>query len=214
MDKTIIERTEQGQRQFDLLQPPPVVAPKEGNHIRTQTGVDFDVSDPDTWLFNMTDISTALSNLSRFSGHLSRFYSVAEHSVRVSETLKDWGAPPDVQLLGLIHDATEAYLLDIPRPWKHLVTVGGVDYEDLEMDMMVAIVEWHLEESVNLAHAWTNRWDLVRRADMFVYEQEEKARRTVEGVGKLAPHEAKEEFSALWLTLRSAVRTGGKDAKS
>ena len=214
MDKTIIERTDQGQRDFDLRVPPYVRGPKEGNHIRTQTGIDFDIVDPDTWVFSMTDISFSLSNLCRFAGHLNGFYSVAEHSVRVSETLKEWGAPSDVQLLGLIHDATEAYMLDIPRPWKHLVRLGDTPYEDLETDMMRAIIEWHVSERVDLRHAWTNRWDLVRRADMHVYDIEEKSRRTVAGVGKLTPAEAKEEFSSLWLTLRSEVRTGGEDAQS
>ena len=208
MDKTVIERTEQGQRGFDLRVPPYIRGPKEGSHIRTQTGIDFDIVDPDTWVFNMTDISFSLSNLCRFSGHLNRFYSVAEHSVRVSERLKSWGAPPDVQLLGLIHDATEAYLLDIPRPWKPLVWIGDTSYEELETDMMRAIVEWHISERVDIAFAWINSWDLVRRADMHVYEEEERGRRTIEGVGRLTPHEAMVTFSDLWLSLRSEVRTG------
>lgn len=58
------------------------------------------------------DIAFALSNVSRFGGH-TRFYSVAEHSCIVADHL-----PPALKLLGLLHDATEAYLGDVVRPLK------------------------------------------------------------------------------------------------
>jgi len=48
------------------------------------------------------------------------FYSVAEHSVRVSEHLKKCALE---QLHGLLHDAAEAYLIDLPSPIKY--TLGG-----------------------------------------------------------------------------------------
>lgn len=59
------------------------------------------------------DIAHALSNQCRFSGHVRRFYSVAEHSVRV---MKKCAIDP---LYGLLHDASEAYLVDLPRPLKY-----------------------------------------------------------------------------------------------
>lgn len=59
------------------------------------------------------DIAHALSNQCRFSGHVRRFYSVAEHSVRVMKKCK---IDP---LSALLHDASEAYLVDVPRPLKH-----------------------------------------------------------------------------------------------
>ncbi len=59
------------------------------------------------------DIATALANTCRFKGQCRAFYSVAEHSVRVSEMV-----PAPFKLAALVHDAQEAYLCDVPSPTK------------------------------------------------------------------------------------------------
>lgn len=64
------------------------------------------------------DIAHALSNHCRFSGHVRKFYSVAEHSVRVTRWVKGHGGSLDDQKWALLHDATEAYLIDLPKPLK------------------------------------------------------------------------------------------------
>jgi uncharacterized protein len=84
------------------------------------------------------DIAHALGNQGRFAGH-SRFrYSVGEHSVRVSELLERTGHPYIVQLWGLLHDASEAYLVDLPTPLKY-GTLMGVEYLKAEKALMRAI---------------------------------------------------------------------------
>ncbi len=88
------------------------------DYIETFTGRSFRPLSPGDAPIVIEDIAHALSNQCRFSGHTRVHYSVAEHSVRVSKLLADWGAPKEEQLWGLLHDASEAYLVDIPAPLK------------------------------------------------------------------------------------------------
>jgi hypothetical protein len=100
--------------------------------IETYTGKKLDFLDPKPEQIDIEDIATALSNECRFGGHTSNFYSVAEHSVLVATI-----CPPDKQLTGLLHDASEAYLRDIASPIKpHLQ-----NYKVIEEKLMAAISE-------------------------------------------------------------------------
>jgi len=75
-------------------------------------------------MIDFRDIAHALSNACRFAGHVERFYSVAEHCVRVSYVLEAWYPSflkfKLIPAVGLLHDAHEAYVWDCPRPFKPL----------------------------------------------------------------------------------------------
>jgi hypothetical protein len=92
------------------------------NCIRTFTGLELDPLLPDPDMINIVDIAHALSFIPRFGGHCQRFFSVAEHSLFTYENVKD-AFPGDfkLQLAGLMHDASEAYLCDIPTPVKQRI---------------------------------------------------------------------------------------------
>lgn len=81
--------------------------------IQTFSGLAFHPFEARASDICIEDIAHALSNLCRFTGHVKEFYSVAEHCVRVS-----WAIDERYALEGLLHDASEAYLVDLPSPIK------------------------------------------------------------------------------------------------
>lgn len=108
-------------------------APKMGR-IRTYSGISIDLLNPQPENIAIEDIAHALALTCRWKGHLKCFYSVAEHSIRAS-----FLAQPQHRLWALLHDASEAYLCDIPRPVKHLAIMHG--YREAEARMQAAICE-------------------------------------------------------------------------
>lgn len=97
--------------------------------IITYTGRLFWPLQPRTRDINVLDICHALSNQCRFTGHTRSFYSVAEHSCRVHDIL-----PQEYKLAGLLHDASEAYLMDLARPVKNQDEMKL--FRDCEDDLM------------------------------------------------------------------------------
>jgi hypothetical protein len=81
---------------------------------------------------DIRDIAHALSMLCRFGGHAQQFYSVAQHSFLASQLV-----PPDEALWALLHDASEAYLVDVPTPLKRLAAMSG--YRAVEAQVQLTI---------------------------------------------------------------------------
>lgn len=85
--------------------------------IQTYNGKEVNPFDFKPENVDIDDIAHALSNQCRFSGHTRHFYSVAQHSVLASIVAEVDGDMSLAKTM-LMHDAAEAYLLDIPRPIK------------------------------------------------------------------------------------------------
>lgn len=90
---------------------------RRGDWMQTFSGRQFWPMAPREDEVHIEDIAHALSMQCRYAGHCIRFYSVAEHSVLMAWWLYRH-AGPQTALAGLLHDASEAYLVDVPRPVK------------------------------------------------------------------------------------------------
>lgn len=101
--------------------------------ITTSSGIRFWPLLPHADDVRINDVGHALSNLCRFGGHSRLFYSVAEHSVRVSQLCR-----PDDALSGLLHDASEAYLADVPAPLKELPEFEAYRAAERNLQRMIA----------------------------------------------------------------------------
>ena len=112
-----------------------------GDWIQTYTGKQFWPIDPRACEITIEDIAHALSLQCRFSGHCREFYSVAQHSCLVSSYCIDEDAG-----WGLLHDAAEAYLVDLPRPIKRFSSLG-VEYRKAEERVMAAVNEAFVNSS-------------------------------------------------------------------
>ena len=97
------------------------------NHITTATGEQFYFDKP---TFDIKDIAWALRNICRYNGHCTSRWSVLQHSVACALVV-----PPEYQREALLHDATEAYLCDIPTPLKDILP----DYKALESSIDKAL---------------------------------------------------------------------------
>ena len=69
----------------------------------------------------LEDIAHSLSLQCRFNGHIARHYSVARHSINVRSLARNSGERLNLQRVALLHDATEAYLTDLPTPIKDVL---------------------------------------------------------------------------------------------
>jgi len=110
---------------------------RKGDWMQTAAGRAFWPLDPRTEEVNADDIAHALSHQCRFAGHVREFYSVAEHCVRVSVLIEKLGGCAWEQLAGLLHDASEAYLVDLPTPVKRSMP----DYDRFEREVEACVEE-------------------------------------------------------------------------
>ncbi len=140
---------------------------RKGDWCQTFTGRRFWAMDPRIEDLCLEDIAHALALQCRFAGHCREHYSVAEHSVRVSRLAEDRyrgyhaGSRNGDEVIrvyslaALLHDASEAYLVDVPRPIKPNLA----NYGDIERLVMDVVEKW-----ANVPAGACSEWN-VKHAD-------------------------------------------------
>jgi hypothetical protein len=134
--------------------------PNHPNWLATNTGKIIDLLDPNIDEITIGDISNNLAKMCRFNGQLKEWYSVAEHCVHVAEML-----PDKFKLQGLLHDAAEAYICDVPTPLKRML---GEQYAQIEERIAKVIGQKFGVDLVNLP-------GIVKQADRAMVVSERNA---------------------------------------
>lgn len=147
------------------------------NSIRTFSGAYINVFAPELDDIHIEDGAHAMSMQCRFGGHTKDFYSVAEHSLWVAERV-----PSKLKLEALLHDMTEAFLVDIPKPIKR----GLDDYNRAENTLMIAIAK-----KFNIQYPFHKKIKVVDRAAL-KYEWKNKV--LANNFKSMTPKQAKKEF--------------------
>ncbi|HET6548471.1 MAG TPA: hypothetical protein VFG79_08450 [Solirubrobacter sp.] len=119
---------------------PDSAPPAPGPYLQTVSSRWVNPFDPDPEQLDAGDIARALANQCRFGGHCRVFYSVAQHSVIVSELVEQRGGDVEDVFAALMHDAGEAYLGDMPHPLKHRSALGAA-FKEAEAHLERALRE-------------------------------------------------------------------------
>jgi 5'-nucleotidase len=191
-----------------MAMPDPIPAP--GPYLQTVSGRRVNPFDPDPDQIDIGDIGRALANQCRFGGHCRVFYSVAQHSVIVSEIVERRGGDAEGVFAALMHDASEAYLGDMPHPVKHRSPLGAA----------FRAAEEHLERALHDRFGIRPDVPEIKRADRALLATERRAFSAetwhwpeLDGVEPLdleleawSPDEAERAFAARYAELEARRR--------
>lgn len=121
----------------------PLLGEHCGPWMQLRCGSPVDILDPRPDQIVIDDVVWSLAGLPRYLAHTTPIvgYSVAQHSVHVSQILEAWGESPAVQLEGLWHDAGEAIYGDMPRPVAVALEQlgGGAAWRELKRRVDAAV---------------------------------------------------------------------------
>ena len=172
--------------------------------LQTRSGRAFPLLDPVPLDVHWPDIIFALSHINRFGGHVG-VYSVAQHSLLVANQLR-----PEWRVYGLLHDAHEAFLGDIPTPLKKLLddenerTVSwlarGMDRAIFQAADCCYPVPEEIMEAVHIADRralMTERRDLMEHPPAYSWGAEyEEVKPLSERIIRWSPEQTIRAFSA------------------
>lgn len=173
--------------------------------IQTHSGKRVDMNDLRAEAFDITDIAHSLAHQARYNGHGKIFYSVAEHCVLMADWILSETADREAAYAALMHDASEAYISDIPKPFKRFLT----NYHELEDRFMTKIsakfgCAYPLPRIVKEADS---RIVLDERVELFERVRDDWTWASTEPLGVpikgLAPSAAKQVFLERYEALRA-----------
>ena len=118
-------------------------------YITTYTGIHFYPTEPKIEDIEIKDIAHSLSLICRGNGQVKSFFSVGQHCILCAKEAAAEGLSDRLVLACLLHDASECYLSDVPRPFKK--TLNG--YDELENKILDLIYEKYLGSSLTEAEA-------------------------------------------------------------
>ena len=104
--------------------------------ITTHSGQQVDIESPRPDSIRIEDVAHALSFLCRGSGQANFFFSVARHCVYCAREAQARGFSREVVLACLLHDASEAYMTDVPKPIKDNLIPQYRTYEDALLNVI------------------------------------------------------------------------------
>jgi hypothetical protein len=122
--------------------------------------------EPGRFAVLMTDIVPALAKMCRFGGHCREFYSVAQHSVLVSQLV-----PAHLARTALLHDAAEAFTGDIVQPLKEAIRISEATSSGRPWTLLIKEIERVV------AHHLSVIWPLpaeVKHADLRALATEQR----------------------------------------
>lgn len=127
-------------------------------YITTQSRLRLRIPEFEIHDVRLEDIVHSLAMQVRYLGHVSNFYSVAEHSVMVCNLAEiDHGRGSQVARCALLHDAHEAFVGDFPSPFKNAIA-GLREFEDS--------VEATVRDALRLPPSDDSIWREVKRYDL------------------------------------------------
>lgn len=152
---------------------------RKGAWMETYTGKFYPI-DPKSNEVNLIDIAHGLSLICRFGGQCKHFYSVAQHCLNVYKDLDSLGFHYIIQLYGLLHDSSEAYICDIIRPFKSEIP----EYKILEKNVEIVIYE-----KFGLTYPSEDIHKIIKRSDDEVlYNEAELLMNNVDNWASEYPH--------------------------
>lgn len=139
---------------------------KTQSSILLISGKYLDILDPQPESIEIEDIARGLSRQARFGGHSNVMYTVAQHSIECSLLVSN-----KYKIQALLHDASEAYIGDIPTPFKNHLP----DYLNIEFNLMKVIgkkygFEWPVSDDVDLIdkYLFQLEWNQFTNGDKII----------------------------------------------